>query len=119
MWAHRSDVATHPVENFYALSSAIFESSSTKVHRITNKVRQKLAPIQGIQDSLGFWIPHRVDSGFQLLDYNLCKKNLDSGFHSPGDPGSLEIYSGFPSPGFRIQRAKFRSPQANIFQILE
>ena len=40
---------------------------------------------------------HVVDSGFQVLDSGHKQWNLDSGF--------LELYSGFQSPRFRIQRA--------------
>ena len=52
------------------------------------------APRKGIQDSLGFLIPH---PGFRIPSTGLRK--WDSGFH--------ELYSQFQSPGFWIPQAKF------------
>ena len=38
---------------------------------------------------------HVRDSGFQVLDSNLCQWNLNSGFRSLVDSGFLELYSEF------------------------
>ena len=115
MWAHRSDVATHPVENFYALSSAIFESSSTKVHRITNKVRQKLAPIRESKTVLAsgshtVWIP---DSSYWITIFVRRTWILDSTLRerfrrSPGDiPDSQAQDSGFNEQNFGVHKQTF------------
>ena len=57
-----------------------------------------IAPLKGIQGSLGFWIPRH---GFRII----CQWNLDSGF---------------PSAAFRIPHQKFaafRIPQERISRI--
>ena len=64
-----------------------------------------LVHLHGIQDSLGFYTWNPL-SGIQILDSN-----------RQWDSRSLELYSGFQSPGFRIPQGNisgFRFPQAKI-----
>ena len=58
-----------------------------------------------IQDSLGFWIPRR---GFQILGTEFQSLSVQLGIWITIDNAvlySLELYSGFQSPGFRILQA--------------
>ena len=81
------------------------------------------APREGIQNSLGFWIPRH---GFRILGPGfriLCQWNLDSGFQAlVGFRIFFELYSGFQSPESRVLRQKFsgfRIPQAKMSRIPE
>ena len=58
-----------------------------------------------IQDSLGFWIPR---CGFQILGTEFQSLSVQLGIWITLDNAvlySLELYSGFQSPGFRILQA--------------
>ena len=74
--------------------------------------KQESTPYKGIQDSLGFWIPHR---GFRIPGTGFQYLSVELGFWIPivtGIANSLSCNSGFQSPGFRI-------PQAKFFRILD
>ena len=75
--------------------------------------RALFAPRRGIQDRLGFWIPHRgfwiPGIGFRIL----CQKNLDSGFQSLVG-FQIPIISGIPDslcciPDSKAQDSEFHS----------
>ena len=88
MWAHRLECRDTSRPEFLALSSAIFENSSTKVHRITKKVRQKLAPIRESKTVLGsgshaVWIP---DSSHWITIFVSRAWILDSTLRGIPDP---------------------------------
>ena len=72
----------------------------------------------GIQDSLGFWIPRR---GFQIPGtgfWILCQWNLDSGFQSFVRSGFFEMH-GFQSPGFRIPLCGFQIPGTGFWSFCQ
>ena len=79
---------------------------------VTENALYRIASCNGIQDSLGFWIPHsgvRIPgTGFQVLDSSLCQWNLDSGFQS---------LVGFRTPCtvFRILKPRIPNSTCTIF----
>ena len=70
-------------------------------------IRNHVQPMQGnprqswILDSTS-WIPD-----FQVVDFSICRWNLDLDCNCRWDSGFLELYSGFQSPGFGIQKQIF------------
>ena len=66
-------------------------------------------PCKGIQDSIGFWIPH---NGFRIPDIGFQSLSVELGLWIPifcGIPDSLSciLYSGFQSLGFQISQPKY------------
>ena len=70
-------------------------------------IRNHVQPMQGnprqswILDSTS-WIPD-----FQVVDFRLCRWNLDVDCNCRWDSGFLELYSGFQSPGYGIPQENF------------
>ena len=70
-------------------------------------IRNHVQPMQGnprqswILDCTS-WIPD-----FQVVDFSLCRWNLDLYCNSRWDSGFLELYSGFQSPGYGIPQENF------------
>jgi len=64
---------------------------------------QGLSVPEGVQDSLGFWIPRR---GFRIPGTGFPFLPMEVGFRivivSAGDSEFIERYSGFQNPGFQI-----------------